>query len=248
MLRTGLLALLLATTSLVAAQDFVIPADCEQIIVGLAPSWDSSEVILQKWEKQEGVWKEFGKPWKGRIGRNGLAWGRGLHPDLAAQRDEPTKHEGDWRAPAGIFELGSVYGYKQEFPMFTNLGYYQITERDLWIEDVKSPHYNKHVRLKSSVPFNAWAKKQQMKQNDPAHCLKLFIKHNAGKNTKSGFGSAIFFHIWRDNGGNPTAGCTSMSEYNLRFLIGWLNKTKHPLFILLPAPVYKEFQPYWRLP
>ncbi|MFZ5805908.1 MAG: L,D-transpeptidase family protein [Verrucomicrobiota bacterium] len=239
---------LVVMVNILWAGDFVLPMDCGQMVVGLAPGWDSSEVILQKWEKVQGEWKEFGKPWKGRVGRNGLAWGRGLHPGVAAQRDEPVKREGDWRAPAGVFSLGSVYGYQQEFPLKTNLGYFQVTERDLWIEDINSPYYNKHVRLKDNVAIGAWARRQQMKQADPAHCLKLFIHHNSGKNTKPGFGSAIFFHIWREDGQNPTAGCTSMSEYDLRFLISWLDAKKKPLFVLLPAPVYKEFRSSWHLP
>ena len=42
------------------------------------------------------------------VGRNGLAWGRGVRTDLPA--GEPQKREGDGRAPAGIFKLGPAFG------------------------------------------------------------------------------------------------------------------------------------------
>ena len=44
------------------------------------------------------------------FGKNGLAWGKGIADNLD-QRDGPVKHEGDGKAPAGIFKLGTAFGY-----------------------------------------------------------------------------------------------------------------------------------------
>ena len=48
-----------------------------------------------------------GEPTPVTIGRAGSAWGLGLHP---AQRG-PQKREGDGRAPAGVFRIGTAFGY-----------------------------------------------------------------------------------------------------------------------------------------
>ena len=111
--------------------------------------------------------------------------------------------------------------------------YRQVTARDLWIEDPSSPEYNRNVVLDHD-PATPWEKKQQMKQADPAHALKLFIAHNAPPRAVPNAGSSIFFHIWRDDGGRATAGCTSMAGTKLRTLVARIDPARHPLYILLP--------------
>jgi L,D-peptidoglycan transpeptidase YkuD (ErfK/YbiS/YcfS/YnhG family) len=128
-----------------------------------------------------------------------------------------------------------------------NMSYTQITSRDLWVEDPASPDYNRHRRL-DREPSTAWEKKQQMKQNDPAHSLKLFIAHNAGAAIRPGAGSSIFFHIWRADGGKPTAGCTTMSEKNLRSLIAALDPSRNPIYVILPESDYARLRAAWKLP
>jgi len=125
--------------------------------------------------------------------------------------------------------------------------YTQITSRDLWVEDPDSPDYNRHIRL-DAEPATAWEKEQQMKQNDPAHALKLFIEHNAAATIRPGAGSSIFFHIWRGGGSKATAGCTTMSEPNLRSLIAALDPSKNPLFVILPEDDYTRLRDTWKLP
>jgi L,D-peptidoglycan transpeptidase YkuD (ErfK/YbiS/YcfS/YnhG family) len=87
-----------------------------------------------------------------------------------------------------------------------------------------------------------------MKQDDPAHALKLFISHNAPPKTVPNAGSSIFFHIWRGGGTRPTAGCTTMEEAKLRSLISWVDPTRKPLFILLPKSEYTNLRLAWKLP
>jgi L,D-peptidoglycan transpeptidase YkuD (ErfK/YbiS/YcfS/YnhG family) len=125
--------------------------------------------------------------------------------------------------------------------------YCQITSRDLWVEDPASPLYNQHLRLKTE-PATPWEIKQQMRQNDPAHALKLFIAHNAPPHARPGAGSSIFFHIWRGGGTKPTAGCTTMSEQNLRNLIAALDPADDPVFVILPREEYERQRGAWKLP
>lgn len=228
-----------------AQNGFALPENCRQLIIGTTADWNSSDVTLQKWVKRSDGWEKFGRPWQGKVGRDGLAWGVGLQPETAAKAGEPIKIEGDWRAPAGVFELGDVYGYASHFSGSTLLRYHTVTENDLWIEDPASPYYNTHIQL-SHAPANEWEQKQQMRLNDPAHRLKLFILHNAPPNAKPGAGSSIFFHIWRN--GKPSSGCTVMPKKNLIKLVEWLHPLLHPLFVLLPKPVYQELREPWGLP
>ena len=82
------------------------------------------------------------------------------------------KKEGDLRSPAGIFELGGVYGTVPAPQKKRSMPYRRITPRDMWVDDPASPLYNQHFVLKHD-PVTPWEFKQQMKLNDYAHSLKL---------------------------------------------------------------------------
>ena len=224
-----------------------VPGDARQVLVGLTDGWGESHATLTFYERRgRGAWMEVGESWPARVGREGMAWGRGLH---TVPRDSRVgmKREGDMKAPAGMFDLGGVWGYDASVLRHPKMSYRQVTSRDLWIEDPKSAHYNRHLVLPHE-PTADWEKKGQMRQNDPAHSLKLFIAHNAPPNVEAGAGSAIFFHIWRANGGRPSAGCTTMDEAKLRELIARLDPTKRPVFVLLPKAEYARLREAWRLP
>jgi L,D-peptidoglycan transpeptidase YkuD (ErfK/YbiS/YcfS/YnhG family) len=87
-----------------------------------------------------------------------------------------------------------------------------------------------------------------MKQGDPAHSLKLFIEHNSAQKAVPGAGSSIFFHIWRAGGTKPSAGCTTLSEQNLRSLIAAIDPAKNPVYVLLPEEEYRRVAREWKLP
>jgi len=216
-----------------------------QVLVGVADDWSSTTVKMQRWERSGGGgWRPVGGPWPGRLGGAGMIWGRGLHPTPAGAS---LKVEGDKRAPAGVFALGTACGYDRTIVRHPDQPYFQVTARDLWVEDPASPHYNRHLRLPRD-PQTAWEKKAQMRQGDYAHSLKLFIRHNAPPNVVPGGGSSIFFHIWRAGGSRPSIGCTTMSEPKLRELIAWLNPGRLPVYILLPRAEYEARRAAWGLP
>lgn len=242
-LRT-LLQLPLILAAALSAQAFELPSSSTQCLVGIAGSWDSSHATLCLYQKDGGQWKQEGEPWKARLGKAGLIWGSGIQP---APPGAATKKEGDWRSPAGVFRLGGVWGYDTSIRKDPKLFYRKVTSRDLWVEDPASPQYNRHVIL-DREPATTWEKKQQMKQNDAAHALKLFIAHNAPPKVVPGDGSSIFFHIWRGGGSKPTAGCTTMEETKLRSLIANLNPASRPLYILLPRAEYERYRTKWKLP
>jgi L,D-peptidoglycan transpeptidase YkuD (ErfK/YbiS/YcfS/YnhG family) len=227
------------------ASGFEMPAASTQCVVGVADGWDSSKATLSFYVRQRGGgWQRVGDTWPARLGKSGLVWGCGMHPVPAGAG---TKREGDWRAPAGVFLIGGVWGYAAGIRKHPQLDYHQIGSRDLWVEDPASPSYNKHVVL-DHEPATAWEKKQQMRQSDPAHALKLFIAHNAPPQVVANAGSSIFFHIWRADGGKPSAGCTTMAEAKLRWLIARLDPAGRPVYVLLPQAEYARLRPEWKLP
>lgn len=236
--------LLILATLCATATAFQLPAASSQCLVGVADDWDSSSATLRFYQKAGGRWTADGPPWQARLGRDGLVWGLGIH---ALPNGAATKKEGDWRSPAGVFAIGGVWGYEPAVRKHPAMAYRQITPRDLWVEDPASPHYNLNLIL-PHAPASPWEKKQQMKQSDPAHALKLFIAHNAPPKVVPGAGSSIFFHIWRANGRKPTAGCTTMEEHKLRGLIAKLDPARKPLYVLLPKAEYEKCRAPWKLP
>ena len=98
-----------------------VPANCKQAIVGVTTGWNSSHVTLSVYEKVGKAWKPVTQPWKGRLGKSGLAWGIGLHPQTYSSPS--IKAEGDKRAPAGIFKLGGAYGYASDIQRIPSLPY-----------------------------------------------------------------------------------------------------------------------------
>ncbi|MGI8604734.1 MAG: L,D-transpeptidase family protein [Verrucomicrobiales bacterium] len=224
---------------------FALSSATTQAVLGIAEGWDSSAVTLQRFERRPGgSWGPAGAPCRGRLGAQGLVWGRGLHPTPSSVQ---LKKEGDKRAPAGVFGIGGACGYEGSIPRHPSLSYFQVTPSDLWIEDPASPNYNRHIRL-TGLPRDQWEQKQQMKQRDPAHALKLFILHNAPPHAVPGAGSSIFFHIWRGGGTKATSGCTTMPEPVLREMIRWLNPQRFPVYILLPRNEYRQRREAWGLP
>lgn len=245
------ISLFLLLSSILQAQ---IPADTRQVVVGIAPSWNSSHVTLSVFERANSAsaWQLKSQGWQGRLGRKGLAWGRGIHSNeiVKTSGSKLYKKESDGRAPAGIFRIGGAYGYAPTIQKKASLPYRQITTRDLWVEDPKSPNYNRHMILQHQ-PRTTWEKKAQMRQGDHAHSLKLFIAHNAPTAKRNAIpyaGSSIFFHIWRGGGSKPTAGCTTMAPAKLQSLIATIDPAKKPVYVLLTAAEYKRLRSYWKLP
>jgi len=243
-MRTFLLSLSISLLAAFTSSAFELPAASSQCLVGIADNWNSSNVTLTLYEKKGGKWQASGAAWQGRLGKSGLVWGRGLSPSPAGAT---LKKESDMRSPAGVFSIGGVWGYEASIKKNPALPYHQVTTRDLWVEDPSSPKYNYHVVL-DHEPATAWEKKAQMKQNDAAHALKLFIAHNAPPKVVPNGGSSIFFHIWRGGGSKPTAGCTTMEEGKLRSLIARIDPAKRPLYVLLPRTEYAKYQAEWKLP
>lgn len=225
----------------------VVPAESRQLAVVTVPSWDSDEGVLRKFQRDnvDGPWVEVDSSTEVTIGRAGTAWGRGLHP---AQASGPQKKEGDGRAPAGVFAIGEAFGYGER--VATGLTYSPMQPTQYCIDVADSPLYNQIVDTRvvgeAAVEGSTEPMRRDVHVNgDARYKLGFVIRHNPD-NVAAG-GSCIFAHLWKAPG-EPTAGCTAMTEPAMRALLSWLQEDRRPVFVLLPDAEYARWQVAWRLP
>ncbi len=220
-----------------------VPDDCTQLIVAIAPSWSSMRGELRLLERtRDGEWTSVAGPFPVLFGKNGLAWGTGL-----AGQNEPglRKQERDGRAPAGVFEIGQVFGYAPHLPAGADYPYHQVTEADIWSDDPRSPNYNRHIVIDPKNPPDNYSH-EKMRSADFAYEWLVEIRHNSDPPVP-GAGSAIFFHI-RRGVNRPTTGCTTMAKENLVKMITWLRANRHPCYTVLSAAEYDKKWRLWNLP
>ena len=243
MFRTMIIALLAAIASNAAAKD-VRQLGASQLVIVITEQWDATQGTLQTFEWSGRAWKRHGASAPIAVGRTGSAWGLGLHEPQRGLR----KHEGDGRTPAGIFSIGTAFGYAERID--ASFPYQPMTQFDYCVDVNESPLYNKIVDerqvgktavAKSTEPM----RRDVHAKGDQRYKLGFVIEHNP-KNV-SGEGSCIFAHLW-NTPGQTTAGCTAMDEAAMRALVTWLDRSKQPLFVLLPAAEYARLQSSWGLP
>ena len=248
MMHTVLLrAMILAgAVFLAVGADAQVPQQARQLIVAIASDWNAHRAVLQRWERGGSgeAWRPVDQAgWPVLLGRKGLAWGRGVFTPPHAE--VPWKVENDSRAPAGVFELGKIYGEQAQLPQGSAWPYLQIGRWDAWVDNPKLPHYNEHVRVDpGQVP--SWFESQRMRLGDNAYKWLVEIRHNRGP-IEPGYGSAIFFHV-RRGPDRPSSGCTTMEVGNLEKMIRWLRVEKRPYYVLLPREEYERLRKGWGLP
>lgn len=221
-----------AVTAMESAIDpnhLTLPADCTQALVVSAENWSATRGQLQRWARVGQTWKREGRIVQVTLGRAGLAWGRGLNENPATGAQ---KREGDGKAPAGVFALGTVFGSHAQPPAGCRLPYRQATERDFWVDDAASPDYNQWVRLEAGAPEARWKSFERMLRHDDVYQWGLVVEHNTHP-VQSGAGSAIFLHVWFGPD-IPTSGCTAMGLENLLELLAWLDPEANPVLVQLP--------------
>ena len=221
-----------------------IKPETSQLVVAVAGSWTAFRGKLQCFERSgKSAWRPvLATPIAVLLGRNGLAWGRGIFSGSGSR----IKREGDGCAPAGVFPIGRVYGEANELLAGARYPYHQVTRRDAWVDDPGNPLYNRHVRIDPGKPVPGWFEKERMRLGDPAYHWLIEICHNSNP-PKPGFGSAIFFHTRRGLD-RPTAGCTAMARGDLEQVIRFLREEANPHYVLLPADEYAKYRKPWGLP
>lgn len=206
-----------------------------QMIVVVTQDWEALRAKVYLLEREQGRWKKR-KAFPAVVGRNGLGWGLGLHPEMP---EGPQKKEGDLKAPAGVFRIGQAYR-RQKKHLNAKISL-KPTAGLVCVDDPNSRHYNKIVPKDKNQD---WKSAEDMASQDLYEWL-FVVEHNAGSVPEKG--SCIFFHVWK-NAKSGTAGCTASAIENLEFILQWLDPARNPLVIQLPEDIYEELQGIWNLP
>jgi D-alanyl-D-alanine dipeptidase len=214
-----------------------------QLLVVTTQDWDEKQgkLILYERSSDNSVWIPIQAPIPVVLGKNGLAWGIGLHP---MKTKASYKKEGDGKSPAGIFSLGSAFGFAPDSEMrHLKIEYLPLHELIEAVDDPLSRYYNCIVDKRNVIPD--WRSSEKMGE-EPLYAIGLAVNHNF-PNPKVNAGSAIFLHIWQgENSG--TAGCTAMNQEDLNHILFWLNQSKNPALVQLPIHQYHKLQNEWGLP
>ena len=239
MMPTHLL-LLLGLWSVEARQ---APAASRQLVVVTTPAWNSVNGTLRRYSRSGATspWVAEGPAVPIVVGQTGLAWGEA---GVGARRD-PRKREGDGRAPAGRFPLGSVFGFGESASIAgLRMPYLPLGDGTECVDDIESAHYNRVVD-RGEVRRVDWTSAERMRSID-LYRLGVIVDYNT-RPVRRGRGSCIFLHIWRARG-SPTSGCTAMPAADLEIIARWLDASRRPMLVQLPAAEYARMRRRWSLP
>ena len=215
----------------------------EQLVVVTTPGWTSTTGFLQLFERgsPDSAWRSVDSPIPVVVGRTGIAWGVGFD---GVSSEGSHKHEGDGKAPAGVFPLDTAFGFAPRDSMrAVRLPYVQLLPTTDCVDDTASSHYNTVVD-KASVSRVDWTSAEHMTQVGQ-YKVGVIVGYNA--KPVQGRGSCIFLHIWAGPQSH-TAGCTAFDEAKLRYLMTWLDPEKRPLLVQLTANDYATLRIRWKLP
>jgi L,D-peptidoglycan transpeptidase YkuD (ErfK/YbiS/YcfS/YnhG family) len=216
-----------------------------QAVVVVTPDWNADQGKLRTFERTDGAWHEVGAAQPVTVGRNGSAWGLGLHP---AGLPGPAKQEGDGRSPAGVFGIGEAFGYTEKAR--TALPYAAMQASHYCMDVSGSPLYNRIVDAKTvgteAVAGSTEPMRLDLRTNgDQRYRLGFVIEHNP--QARPNAGSCIFAHLWKQPG-EATAGCTAMADPTMDRVLAWLRPDQRPVFVLLPSAQYRSLSARWNLP
>ena len=192
--------------------DLALITEAKQVVTVLASRNGSQRGSLRLWRKSGGCWTSVSGPWQAWLGARGVALRR---------------REGDRTTPAGVFGLGRVmYGVGANPGV--RYAYRRIVCGDWWVEDPRSPHYNRfrHVRCGARPPFRVTS--GDMSRSPTAYRHLAVIRFNTDP-VVPGRGSGIFLHA---SLGKPTSGCISLPLGRLVRVLRWLRPASRPLIAI----------------
>lgn len=193
---------------------FMKNKDTSQLIVVTSKLTNSSNVVINTYEKNKNGWVNVHKNLKGYIGQKGFT---------------TSKSEGDKKTPVGAYEIGTCFSKTSDVK--TGLEIYRYDSKDVWVDDPESPYYNTHQREPANGRWKSAENFSSMKNG--VYDVFFDIGYNP-QNIKNK-GSAIFFHII-----NPgmvlkyTSGCIAADRKDVLALVKWLDRDRSPMILQGP--------------
>jgi zinc D-Ala-D-Ala dipeptidase len=248
--RGGLWLLALPVLAAAGAQGRPVESDplagTTQLLVVTTADWTATEGTLERYERATArkKWRRVGKPIPIVVGQTGLGWGLGMATMPAQGAEDPVKREGDRRAPAGIFALGTAFGYAAEEPAGWAMPYLPLTPTVECVDDEHSRFYNRVVDRAAVTPD--WNSSEHMRSEGVYYEWGAVIEQNPG--ATPGAGSCVFLHIRGEGDGGGTVGCTAMAKPLLEDVLGWLRPSAHPALAQMPVGAYRRMERALGLP
>src|SRR5687768_1525799 len=214
-----------------------------QLVLVVTPGWDSTAGTLRRYvrDSDADAWRAVGRVVPIVVGRAGVAWD---DSQVRPAAGEPSKREGDGRSPAGAFALDTAFGFDiRQIVPWVRLPYVQLRTTTECVDDPRSAHYNTIVD-RARVSRVDWASSERMREIEQ-YAFGVHVAYNAPPRPSRG--SCIFLHIW-SGPSSVTAGCTAMTEDALRELMGWIDPTRRPMLVQLPAVALERVRERWGLP
>ena len=183
-----------------------------QLITVVAVRATSTSGTARLWERSDGCWKPVSDAWTAWLGRRGVS---------------TAKREGDRRTPAGVFGIGrTMYGIAPNPGV--RYQYRRIVCGDWWVEDPRSPFYNRfhHVKCGTKPPFQVTS--EDLSRSPTAYRHLAVIGYNADP-IVPGRGSGVFLHASTDR---ATLGCVSFPLPKLVRTLRWLRPSSVPLIAI----------------
>jgi L,D-peptidoglycan transpeptidase YkuD (ErfK/YbiS/YcfS/YnhG family) len=187
-------------------------ASATQLITVVAPTRRSVVGSLRLWRKSGDCWLGVDGPWSAWLGSRGVS---------------ENRREGDRTTPGGAYGIQrTMYGVGPNPGV--RYAYRRIRCGDWWVEDPRSPYYNRfhHVRCGSKPPFRVTS--EDMSRSPTAYRHLAVIDFNAHPIVR-GRGSGIFLHR---STGRPTLGCVSLPLPQLVTTLRWLDPAAQPLIVI----------------
>ncbi|MFZ0743557.1 MAG: hypothetical protein WAM85_04085 [Terracidiphilus sp.] len=220
-------------------------ADSTQLIVVTTADWSTVDGVLRRYDRAEA-----GKPWRPVddpipvvVGKKGMGWGIGVSAVPTQGPDDPVKKEGDLKSPAGVFRLGTAFGFASKEPSEWKMPYLTLTPTIECVDDSHSKFYNRVVDRSTVTPD--WSSSEHMLSVGEYYRWGVVIDHNPRSRPEAG--SCVFLHIWGSDGGG-TEGCTAMARPHIEAILAWLRPAAKPLLVQMPLSQYRQMEKVLNLP
>ena len=220
-------------------------ASSTQLIVVTTADWDAVDGKLQRFERPsaQAKWRPIGASIPVVVGKKGTAWGIGLAGLPRHDSADPIKREGDLKSPAGIFQLGTAFGFASEPSVQWRMPYLALTPSVECVDDSHSGSYNRIVDRSRVAPD--WNSSEHMLSVGEYYRWGIEIEQNPDARPEAG--SCVFLHIWGGDGGG-TEGCTAMAKPHIESILEWIKPASRPLLVQMPLAQYQQVEKALHLP
>ena len=218
-----------------------------QLMVVTTPDWNAVDGRLQRYERPgpDQPWRGAGDPIPVVVGKKGMGWGLGIAPvDRLRGAGDPVKQEGDRKSPAGVFSLGTAFGFAAKAPGEWKMPYLELTPSIDCVDDAQSSRYNTIADRSTGTPD--WNSAEHMRAVGDAYRWGVVVDQNVAPAKKNG-GSCVFLHVW-SGAGHGTAGCTAMPRERIEAVLGWLSPAARPVLVQMPVGEYERLRKSLGLP